>query len=170
MTAILYDETSYALGMAQLEQRLQIGRGRGVAVVNAPSASGLRLLPVSRANPDEADTVIAFATRRRDLARVKSAYYAARSGRLGWLVFPTAGRPGTDLRWDWLVAALRQYGVQPAQEVSIDGAWSAVLLQQLHSGYAEADLVGFPTHHTAVAEGFEPPDGFSRLSLSRRVH
>jgi hypothetical protein len=22
----------------------------------------------------------------------------------------------------------------------------------------------------AVAEGFEPPDGFSRLSLSRRVH
>jgi peptide chain release factor subunit 1 len=24
--------------------------------------------------------------------------------------------------------------------------------------------------HTAVAEGFEPPDGFSRLSLSRRVH
>jgi hypothetical protein len=24
--------------------------------------------------------------------------------------------------------------------------------------------------HLAVAEGFEPPDGFSRLSLSRRVH
>lgn len=24
--------------------------------------------------------------------------------------------------------------------------------------------------HMAVAEGFEPPDGFSRLSLSRRVH
>ena len=26
------------------------------------------------------------------------------------------------------------------------------------------------THHIAVAEGFEPPDGVSRLSLSRRVH
>ncbi len=26
------------------------------------------------------------------------------------------------------------------------------------------------TPQTAVAEGFEPPDGFSRLSLSRRVH
>jgi hypothetical protein len=25
-------------------------------------------------------------------------------------------------------------------------------------------------HWVAVAEGFEPPDGFSRLSLSRRVH
>jgi hypothetical protein len=29
---------------------------------------------------------------------------------------------------------------------------------------------GSNKHHLAVAEGFEPPDGFSRLSLSRRVH
>lgn len=146
MTAALDYETASAPGLAQLERMLQIGRGRSLAMINAPRESALRLLAISRANPDDADVVIAFATRRRDLARLKSAYYAARSGRLGWVLYPSEGRPGTDLRWDWLIAALRQYGVQPAQQVAIDGAWSAVLLQQLRNGYHDAQLVGFPVH------------------------
>jgi hypothetical protein len=32
------------------------------------------------------------------------------------------------------------------------------------------EAVMFDGHHVAVAEGFEPPVGVSRLSLSRRVH
>ena len=37
-------------------------------------------------------------------------------------------------------------------------------------GPAAATIYLEPVETTAVAEGFEPPDGFSRLSLSRRVH
>lgn len=142
MTTALHYETASAPSLAQLEQRLHINRDRRVAVVNAPSESALRLLAVSRARPDDADVVIAFVTRRVDLAWVKAAYNAAGSGRTGWVVYSEPGQPGTDLRWEWFVAALRQYGVQAVQQVSIDGVWSAVLLQRIREGDPDVVLVG----------------------------
>lgn len=144
MTTALYDETATGPGLAQLEQRLPIARGRSVAVLNAPLESELRLLPISRANPYDADVVIAFAIRRRDLARLKAAYTAAHSGRLGWIVYPEPGQPGSDLRWEWFLAALRQYGVHAVQQVPIDGSWSAVLLQRIRNGFPDAELAGYP--------------------------
>ncbi|MEB3035082.1 hypothetical protein [[Mycobacterium] nativiensis] len=144
MTAAPDFETVDAPGLAQLEQRLQIRRGNSIAVVNAPVDSVLRLLAVSRANPHEADVVIAFATRRRDLALLKPAYRAAGSDRTSWVVYPQPGQPGTDLRWGWFLAALRQYGVTAAAQVAIDANWSAVLLQQTRRGEADTVLVGYP--------------------------
>ncbi len=117
------------LGLRQLEQRLQIRPHHAVAVINAPPESRLRLLTAGSLNPDQADVVIGFATRPVDLAWLRAAYAAARSGRLGWVVYPKPGRPGTDLRRDWLTRALRQYGVEATQDVSIDCAWSATLLR-----------------------------------------
>lgn len=149
MTTALDYEDFYAPGLAQLEQRLRLGRRRNIAVMNAPRDSALRLLSVSRANPDEADVVIAFATRRRDLAWLRPAYQAAGSRRTAWLVYPEPGSPGTDLRWGWLLAALRQYGVHAVQQVAIDPNWSAVLLQPIRSADPEAVLVG----HPAISEG-----------------
>lgn len=142
MTTALYDDTVDAPGMAQLEKQLQLGRGRRVAVINAPPDSALRPPAVPRANPNNADVVIAFATRRVDLALLRPAYHAAGGGRTAWIVYPEPGRPGTDLRWEWFLAALRQYGVQAVQHVAIDECWSAVLLQRRRSGEAKAGLVG----------------------------
>ncbi|OBK88888.1 hypothetical protein [Mycolicibacter sinensis] len=142
MTTALYDDTTSAPGLAQLEQMLQIDRGSNVAVINAPPESGLRLLAISRANPYDVEVVIAFVTRRVDVAWIRAAYSAARSGRTAWVVYPEPGRPGTDLRWEWFLAALRQYGVQAVQQVPIDGSWSAVLLQRKRNGEPAPGLVG----------------------------
>lgn len=146
MTTALYDDTASAPGLAQLEQMLEIARNHRVAVINAPADSALRLLPVSRANPDSADVVLAFATRRVDLAWLRPAYQAAGSGRTAWVVYCEPGQPGTDLRWEWFLAALRQYGVQAVRHVRIDPGWSAVLLERMRNEEPEPGLVGFPAH------------------------
>ncbi|MEZ0383733.1 hypothetical protein [Mycobacterium sp. pW045] len=142
LTSTLYDDPASAPGLAQLEQTLDIDRHHRVAVINAPADSVLRLLPNSRANPGHADVVIAFATRRVDLAFLRAAYHAAGSGRIAWVVYSEPGQPGTDLRWEWFLAALRQYGVEAVRHLRIDQGWSAVLLQRRRSGEAEPGLVG----------------------------
>lgn len=146
MTTALDYEDVYAPGLAQLEQRLHLGRGRRIAVLNAPRDSALRLLSVSRADPDKAEVVIAFATRRRDLAWLKAAYQAAGSRRIAWVVYAEPGQPGTDLRWNWFLAALRQYGVQAIDQIQIDPSWSAVLLRPIRGGDPDAVLVGHPVN------------------------
>jgi hypothetical protein len=116
-------------GELELEQRLQIKPGQSVAVVNAPPESGLRLLATGGSKPDQADVVIGFAARPVDLAWLRSVYAAARAGRLARVSYPKPGQPGTDLRRDWLVRALRQYGVEAVQDVSINDTWSALRLR-----------------------------------------
>ena len=112
----------------ELEQKLQIVPGQSVAVVNVPPESRLRLLRTAGSNPDQADVVIGFAPRPTDLAWLRSVYAAALAGRLAWVIYPNPGQPGTDLRRDWLVRALRQYGVEAVHDVSINRTWSALQL------------------------------------------
>ncbi|MBV8347449.1 MAG: hypothetical protein JOZ49_07935, partial [Mycolicibacterium sp.] len=114
------------LGAGELERKLQIKPGQSVAVVNAPPESGLRLLMTGGSKPGQADVVIGFGVRPADLAWLRSVYAAARAGRLAWISYPSPGQPGIDLRRDWLVRALRQYGVEAVQDVSINGTWSAL--------------------------------------------
>lgn len=129
-----HDGGNSVLGFKELEQTLQIKNGQSVAVINAPVESRLRLLVAGRTDPDQADVVIGFAARPVDLAWLKPAYAAAHAGRLAWLSYPKPGRPGTDLRRDWLVRALRQYGIDTIQDVSIDATWSALRLRSAHNG------------------------------------
>ena len=116
-------------GELELEQRLKIKRGQSVAVVNAPPESGLKLLTTGGSKPDRADVVIGFAVRPVDLPSLRSVCAAARAGRLAWVSYPKPGQPGTDLRRDWLIRALRQYSVEAAQDVSINDTWSALRLR-----------------------------------------
>ena len=95
-------------GARELEQKLQIEPGQSVAVINAPPESRLRLLRTAGSNLDQADVVVGFADQPADLASLTSVYAAARAGRLAWVIYPNPGQPGTDLRRDWLVRALRQ--------------------------------------------------------------
>ena len=98
-------------------------------MVNAPPESGLRLLTTGGPNPDQADVVIGFAVRPADLTWLRSVYAAARAGRLAWVSYPQPGQPGTDLRRDWLIRALRRYGVEAVGDVSINNTWSALRLR-----------------------------------------
>ncbi len=116
-------------GVRELEQKLQIKPGQSVAVVNVPPESRLRLLRTAGSNPDQADVVIGFAVRPADLAWLRSVYVAARAGRLAWMIYPSPGQPGINLRRDWLVRALRQYGVEAVQDVSINRTFSALQLR-----------------------------------------
>ena len=116
-------------GARELEETLQIKPGQSVAVVNVPPESRLRLLRTAGSNPDQADVVVGFAFRPADLAWLRSVYAATRAGRLAWVIYPTPGQPGIDLRRDWLVRALRQYGVEASQEASINRTWSAMRLR-----------------------------------------
>jgi len=119
----------------ELEQKLQIKPGQSVAVVNVPAESRLRLLRTAGSNPDQADVVIGFAALPADLAWLNSVYAAARAGRLAWVIYPNPGQPGVDLRWDWLVRALRQYGVEAVQDVSINRTWSALRLRPVEDDH-----------------------------------
>ncbi len=116
-------------GELELEQKLQIKPGQSVAVVNVPPESVLSLLTTGELNPDQADVVIGLAVRPTDLAWLRSVYAAARSGRLAWVSYPTPGQPGSDLRRGWLIRALRNYGVETVEDVSINHAWSALRLR-----------------------------------------
>ncbi|MBS9535052.1 hypothetical protein KIH27_15795 [Mycobacterium sp. M1] len=130
MTTGLYD-LDETFGLAELEQRLLISRNERVAVINAPQKSGLRLLAPGQPQPDQADVVIAFATRKLDLHWIKAAYHAAHSARVAWVIYPKPGQPGTDLRWEWLLQALRQYGLNVVQDVSLGTVWSAARLRPI---------------------------------------
>ena len=80
----------------------------------------------------DADVVVAFVHVTSDLygaaARVLD---AAREDRLSWLAYPKAGQLGTDLNRDRLAAAVRERGVQPVRQISIDDVWSALRLRPL---------------------------------------
>ena len=114
------------LGPGELEQKLQIKPGQSVAVVNAPPESGFRQPTTGVPNPDQADVVIGFAVRPVDLAWLRPVYAAARVGRPAWVIYPEPGQPGIDLRRDWLIRALRRYGVEAVGDVSINNTWSAL--------------------------------------------
>jgi hypothetical protein len=133
-SACLHDDEGGGLGLAVIEQKLQIKRGQSVAVINAPLGSRLKLLAAGRPHPDDADVVIGFAGRPVELALLGPAYAAARAGRLVWLNYPKPGRPGTDLRREWLLRALQQYGVKAVEDVSINHIWSALRLRPAKHG------------------------------------
>ena len=79
------------------------------------------------------------------------------------------------------VEALCERGATPAKTLRADEALPLLAISvgasvvRVDERIAPADGIAAVLRHgnaphTAVAEGFEPPDGFSRLSLSRRVH
>jgi hypothetical protein len=108
--------------------KLQIKPGQLVATLAAcdvPAVAAAEVNPP--AEPGAADAVIAFARNSGDLGPVAGpAVAAARQDRLAWVAYPKAGKLGTDLNRDVLVALLAADGVQPVRQVAIDETWSAL--------------------------------------------
>jgi hypothetical protein len=108
----------------ELSRKLQIKPGQSVAILNAPE--GVALPDLREEALAEADAVIAFVTRRAELAELDAVLSAARADRLAWVGYPKAGKLGTDLNRDRLAEALREHGLQPVRQVAIDDTWSAL--------------------------------------------
>ena len=111
-----------------LTAKLQIKPGQTVAVVGAPDG----VPPLTQganpaAEPGTADAVIAFVRSKAELdAAADAAIAAARLDRLAWIAYPKAGKLGTDLNRDVLVALVTERGVRPVRQVAIDETWSAL--------------------------------------------
>jgi len=105
--------------------KLQIKPGQSVAVLKLPPDVAFPVSPTS-AEPAAADVVIGFAVTRQDLDALAAVIEAAKANRLAWIGYPKAGKLGTDLNRDKLVAAVTPEGVQPVRQVSIDDTWSAL--------------------------------------------
>ena len=100
-------------------------------MIKAPAQSRLHLTAAGRPGPEHADVVVGFAERPVDLAGLVPAFAAARRHRVVWIVYPRPGRPGTDLRREWLVRALRQHGMAAVEDLPVDNAWSALRLRPI---------------------------------------
>jgi len=111
-----------------LTAKLQIKLGQTVAVVGVPDGVPLPVSGVNlAAEPGTADAVIAFVRSKAELdAAADAAIAAARLDRLAWIAYPKAGKLGTDLNRDVLVALVTERGVRPVRQVAIDETWSAL--------------------------------------------
>lgn len=113
-----------------LAAKLQLKPGQSVFVADRPSDVSLELggdVP-DAADPGAADALVVFCVdgaayeHRRGLVAG-----AAREDRLVWVVYPKAGKLGTDLNRDVLARlVMKDAGIRPVRQVSIDHTWSAL--------------------------------------------
>lgn len=121
-------------GLGELRKKLRIKPGDRVAIVNPPPEWDVPI--AAGLDPGHADTVVGFALRAKDLARLRPVYAAARAARTAWVSYPKPGRPGADLQRNWLLRALHQHGVGVLDDLSINDVWSALLLCPARDGNA----------------------------------
>ncbi len=114
---------------ADLDCRLRITPGQKVAVVNASANDTLLIPTIDGTEPDNADAVIGFITRRGDMDVLDTVCAAARAARLAWIAYPKPGQLGTDLDRDWLTLTVRRHRAQSIGHVSLDDTWSALLIE-----------------------------------------
>ena len=118
----------------ELGRKLQLKPGSQVALLGVPSGLTIDLpsdTPMAT-DVDAADVVLAFVQFAGDLdGEAAPVLDAAREDRLSWLAYPKAGKLGTDLNRDRLAAVVRERGVQPVRQISIDEVWSALRLRPL---------------------------------------
>jgi hypothetical protein len=112
-----------------LAAKLQL-KDDALRVVGAPPEMDLGV-PTA----DEAAGLLLFV---RDLQELVSqrplALNAARGARLCWIAYPKGGQLGTDLSRDVLWKAMREHGLQPVRQISIDGVWTALRFRPTADG------------------------------------
>ena len=111
--------------------KLQLRPGDRLAVLHRPPGVELGMgqsTPDDALDPEEADAVLLFATTSTDLRGLDGEFVveAARRDDLVWVAYPKAGSLATDLTRESLAAAMREQGLRPVRQISIDRVWSAL--------------------------------------------
>ncbi|HUK79918.1 MAG TPA: hypothetical protein VLU91_04580 [Nitrososphaerales archaeon] len=106
-----------------IAKKLQIREGQNIRIINPPI--GLELdVPTSESG---GGALLLFVKNSTSLTSLgKQVFDAAKQDRLAWIAYPKAGKLGTDLSRDKLVALARPFGIQPVRLVSLDDTWSAM--------------------------------------------
>jgi hypothetical protein len=111
--------------------KLQLKPGQSVSIINAPADAALDLAGHPAAGRlAEADAVIVYCTNQAELEQLRDDVVSpARRDALTWVAYPKAHQLGTDLTRDVLAGLVREHGVQPVRQVSLDDVWSALRLR-----------------------------------------
>lgn len=126
--------------VVELERKLRIQPGRRVAVVNGPPECDSMMPMADGVEPGSASAVVGFVACQEDLGLLDDVYAAALAARVAWVSYPKPGRMVTDVNRDWLTGAVRQFGVEAVEHVSIDQNWSALMLCPAPDDISVADL------------------------------
>jgi hypothetical protein len=112
-----------------LDGKLQLKDGQTIALVDNPDEVDVM---APRASTDTADAVLLFAKNRAELdQRIEVLRTAATRGALTWLAYPKARQLDTDLNRDIIRDLVRERGLNPVRQVSIDEVWSALRFKLL---------------------------------------
>ncbi|WP_293004523.1 anti-sigma factor antagonist [Mycobacterium sp.] len=152
----LYPTVDAALTVpAELLRRLRIHPEHRVSFINAPAQLVSLFLGTEQVDPERADVVLGFVTRRRHLGLLGAAYTAARDGRLAWVVYPKPGQLGSELYRDQMARAVLRHHVQSIAHVSLGDIWSGLLLEPMndHPAIVTAELArAWPVRPTDISE------------------
>src|SRR5688572_19764040 len=108
-----------------LAKKLNIKDGTKVRVVGKPRDVDLDDLVTTTAA--KADAVVIFVKNLAEVdAKAAPVVEAAKQDRVAWLMYPKAGKLGTDLNRDILWAHMQKQDVQAVRQISIDDTWSAM--------------------------------------------
>ena len=103
-----------------IADKLLLKRGMTIAAVNAPA--GIPDLGPRAKSVKDADAVVVFAAKAKEVAVPKAVPQRARL----WVCYPKAGKLGTDLSRDTLWPLMEKRGYEGVRLVSIDDTWSAM--------------------------------------------
>jgi len=110
---------------ASLEKKLNIKEGMKVQVIGKPADVDLGDVKVG--SPPTTEGVIVFVKRLAEVdATCAPAIEAAKKDRIAWILYPKAGKLGTDLNRDILWKHLLTKGIQGVRQIAIDDVWSAM--------------------------------------------
>ncbi len=102
--------------------------GHKLRIVNLPKSLSLDVEA-----GDDGQAVVVFAHNTFELAEHGfAALEANRKTGLAWIAYPKAGKLATDLNRDELAARLKDEGVRPVRQMSLDDTWAAVRLGSLY--------------------------------------
>jgi hypothetical protein len=110
-----------------LADKLLLKAGMTAALINAPSHldSAADLPRTQRAA--EADAVLVFASKARDLQKVPE---RLKDGARLWVCYPKAGKLDTDLSRDALWPLMEKRGWEGVRLVAVDDTWSAMAFRR----------------------------------------
>jgi hypothetical protein len=110
---------------SDLAKKFNLKSGMEARVVAKPE--GVELSGVSTTESADAEGVIVFVRTLADVeASSEPVVDAAKADRIAWLAYPKGKQLGTDLNRDILWQHMKQKGVRPVRQISIDDTWSAL--------------------------------------------
>jgi hypothetical protein len=115
-------------------ERLQVKRGRRLAVVGATDAMNDVIgAKEARADAADADVVLLFAADRASLeAKLPALLSQLRAEAILWIAYPKlSSKLAGDLNRNVIAAAAPAYGLDTVSQIAIDDVWSALRVKRV---------------------------------------